>query len=102
MAQDKYERIRRRAYEIWQRSGELHGHHEEHWNQASTEIDREDYGLGEQPGAAMPGAATIPSGQPHPQVAEALARKARMAGDQSREPAKDDSKPQNRNRRTGI
>ncbi|TGV46681.1 DUF2934 domain-containing protein, partial [bacterium M00.F.Ca.ET.141.01.1.1] len=28
MANDKYERIQRRAYEIWQRSGEPGGQHE--------------------------------------------------------------------------
>ncbi|TGT13726.1 DUF2934 domain-containing protein, partial [Mesorhizobium sp. M3A.F.Ca.ET.174.01.1.1] len=41
MANDKYERIQRRAYEIWQRSGEPGGQHEEHWHQAREEIERE-------------------------------------------------------------
>ncbi|RWH68508.1 DUF2934 domain-containing protein [Mesorhizobium sp.] len=76
MATDKYERIQRRAYEIWKHSGEGHGQHEEHWRQAREEIEREDKGFGEQPGAAMPGAVTIPVGQPDPLAAEALARKA--------------------------
>ncbi|MEZ2329674.1 DUF2934 domain-containing protein [Mesorhizobium sp. RCC_202] len=76
MADDKYERIQRRAYEIWQRSGAAHGQHEAHWHEASAEIEREDNGLGEQPGAAMPGAVTIPAGVPHPLAAEALARRA--------------------------
>ncbi|MBZ9798398.1 DUF2934 domain-containing protein [Mesorhizobium sp. ES1-4] len=99
MLGDKYERIQRRAYEIWQRSGELHGQHEEHWHQASREIEREDNGLGEQPGAAIPGAVTIPSGQPDPLAAEALARKTGMAGDQSQASAADDAKSQ---RRTNV
>lgn len=79
MANDKYERIQRRAYEIWQRSGGAHGQHEAHWHEAREEIEREDNGLGEQPGAAMPGAVTIPSGEPDPLAAEALARKATEA-----------------------
>ncbi len=76
MSNDKFERIKRRAYEIWQRSGEGHGQHEEHWQQAREEIEREDAGFGEQPDAAMPGAVTIPAGEPDPLAAEALARKA--------------------------
>ena len=79
MANDKYERIQRRAYEIWQRDGAAHGQHEEHWHEASAEIEREDNGFGEQPGAAMPGAVTIPAGAPDPLAAEALARKATEA-----------------------
>ncbi|NUS18378.1 MAG: DUF2934 domain-containing protein [Mesorhizobium sp.] len=103
MANDKYERIQRRAYEIWQRSGEAGGQHEEHWHQAREEIEREDKGedkgLGEQPGSALPGAVTIPAGQPDPLAAEALARKA--MGNRSEEPHADDPAPTKRSRRKG-
>lgn len=32
------ERVRRRAYEIWQSEGQRHGHHEDHWRQAEIEL----------------------------------------------------------------
>ncbi|OHV88709.1 DUF2934 domain-containing protein [Mesorhizobium sp. ORS 3428] len=41
MSDDRIEKIRQRAYEIWQREGSLHGDHERHWLQAEMEIDRE-------------------------------------------------------------
>ncbi|RWP39989.1 DUF2934 domain-containing protein [Mesorhizobium sp.] len=39
MSDDKHERIRRRAYEIWEREGQTHGLHERHWTQATFEIE---------------------------------------------------------------
>jgi hypothetical protein len=36
--------IRQRAYEIWQRAGSPDGVHDEHWEQARTELDQEDAG----------------------------------------------------------
>jgi len=39
---DKQERIRRRAYEIWEREGRLDGHHEHNWEEARREIEAED------------------------------------------------------------
>jgi len=36
------ERIRIRAYEIWQREGRPEGRHEHHWVAAKREIDEED------------------------------------------------------------
>ncbi|WP_192244709.1 DUF2934 domain-containing protein [Mesorhizobium silamurunense] len=41
MDDDRIEKIRQRAYEIWQREGSLDGDHERHWHQAEMEIDRE-------------------------------------------------------------
>ena len=41
---DKEDRVRQRAYEIWQRSGQQEGSALEHWLQASREIDAEDAG----------------------------------------------------------
>ncbi|TGP57374.1 DUF2934 domain-containing protein [bacterium M00.F.Ca.ET.230.01.1.1] len=103
MANDKYERIQSRAYEIWQRSGKPGGQHEEHWHQAREEIEREDEGedkgLREQPGAALPGAVTIPAGRPDPLAAEALARKA--MGNRSEGPPADNPVPTKRSRRKG-
>jgi len=36
------DRIRIRAYEIWQREGRPEGRHEQHWVAATGEIDEED------------------------------------------------------------
>ncbi|WP_272939861.1 DUF2934 domain-containing protein [Sinorhizobium fredii] len=33
------ERVRRRAYEIWEREGRLDGDHERHWHQAAKELE---------------------------------------------------------------
>ncbi|APG95106.1 DUF2934 domain-containing protein [Sinorhizobium americanum] len=33
------ERVRRRAYEIWEREGRLDGYHERHWHQAAKELE---------------------------------------------------------------
>ena len=41
MDDDRIEKIRQRAYEIWEREGSLQGDHERHWHQAEMEIDRE-------------------------------------------------------------
>ncbi len=43
---DKEERIRRRAYEIWERDGRPDGEHERHWHQAEKELEGEG-GAGE-------------------------------------------------------
>jgi hypothetical protein len=42
MHKTREQRIRERAYAIWQRAGEAHGLHDEHWRQAETEINAED------------------------------------------------------------
>ncbi|MEI9421383.1 DUF2934 domain-containing protein [Mesorhizobium sp. Cs1299R1N1] len=41
MSDDRDDKIRTRAYEIWQREGGAHGDHDRHWRQAEMEIDRE-------------------------------------------------------------
>jgi hypothetical protein len=40
--QKEQDRIRRRAYEIWEREGSPEGRAEEFWQQAITSIDAED------------------------------------------------------------
>jgi hypothetical protein len=42
MIKDRLERIRDRAYALWERAGGGHGAHESHWHQASSEIEEED------------------------------------------------------------
>jgi hypothetical protein len=39
---DREERIRRRAHVIWEREGQPHGSDQQHWDQATSEIDAED------------------------------------------------------------
>ena len=38
MTDDRSDRIRQRAYQIWQEQGEPHGHDGAHWDQAEREI----------------------------------------------------------------
>ena len=39
MTDDRHERIRQRAHEIWEQAGRPEGAHMEHWDQAVAEID---------------------------------------------------------------
>ncbi|MEW6631046.1 MAG: DUF2934 domain-containing protein, partial [Pseudomonadota bacterium] len=41
MTDDRQERIRRRAHEIWEKAGRPEGAHMDHWDQATAEIDAE-------------------------------------------------------------
>ena len=41
MTDDRNDKIKDRAYAIWQREGGAHGDHDRHWHQAQMEIDRE-------------------------------------------------------------
>ncbi|MER8874585.1 DUF2934 domain-containing protein [Mesorhizobium sp. M0814] len=97
MSDDKHERIRRRAYEIWEREGQTHGLHERHWNQATFEIENEDRSLGARPpaisGAEVPGPAPQSrrkkgkrgAGQSDVEAAEALAMRTGITGDQAQD-----------------
>ncbi|WP_421912211.1 DUF2934 domain-containing protein [Mesorhizobium sp.] len=42
MATDRHERIRKRAHQIWIDEGKPFHQHERHWEQAITDINRED------------------------------------------------------------
>jgi hypothetical protein len=42
MTDDRQERIRNRAHQIWQEEGQPAGQHERHWHQAAADVDRED------------------------------------------------------------
>lgn len=39
MTDDRHERIRQRAHEIWEQAGRPEGAHMEHWDRATVEID---------------------------------------------------------------
>ncbi len=57
MDQDREERIRARAYEIWEREGRQEGSHEAHWQQAENELREEDGGE-QEPGGDDPATRT--------------------------------------------
>lgn len=42
MIRDRLERIKERAYALWEKAGGGHGDDQSHWHQASREIDDED------------------------------------------------------------
>lgn len=42
MENDRENRIRKRAYELWEAAGKPEGRHDEHWEQAAREIDQGD------------------------------------------------------------
>ncbi|RVJ40003.1 DUF2934 domain-containing protein [Sinorhizobium meliloti] len=41
ITEDDEDRIRARAYEIWEREGRPDGGHERHWHQAEKELEEE-------------------------------------------------------------
>jgi hypothetical protein len=49
MRSDREERIKQRAYAIWQTEGHRHGRHEDHWHRAEREIAAEETAPGGAP-----------------------------------------------------
>jgi Protein of unknown function (DUF2934) len=49
MRSDREERIRQRAYALWQSEGHRDGRHEDHWHRAEREIAAEEAGPDEAP-----------------------------------------------------
>ena len=41
MDQDREDRIRLRAHQLWEAEGQPHGSHDEHWRRAEEEVDAE-------------------------------------------------------------
>ena len=56
MAQDREDRIRKRAYQLWQQEGSPEGRPDDHWLQAEREID---HGDGEIEGDDQPNLAAL-------------------------------------------
>ena len=44
MSDERDERVRQRAYDIWEREGQPSGRERDHWDQARREIDQEEQG----------------------------------------------------------
>ncbi|CAN7478651.1 DUF2934 domain-containing protein [Mesorhizobium amorphae] len=71
MTDDRQERIRQRAHEIWEQAGRPEGSDMQHWDQATAEID----------GAAKPKAKAAPK-------KAAAAKSAKPAAAKAKAPAK--------------
>lgn len=41
MTDDREQKVRERAYSLWEQNGGEHGRHEEHWQRAEAELDDE-------------------------------------------------------------
>ena len=73
MESDRDARIRERAYAIWEREGQPHGRHVEHWIQAKAEIAAEEQTASDK--ARPVGASTAPgAAQPSPPAAQPAIR----------------------------
>src|SRR4051794_41892644 len=83
---DKEQRIRTRAYQIWEREGRAEGRAEDHWRQAEIEIERERT----QPSAHAIGSQEKPRKNADPRK-KALA--AKTAGGDASRAQKNRSKP---------
>ncbi len=44
MTDDRQQRIRQRAYELWEEEGYPHGQHERHWDQATRDVEAQGDG----------------------------------------------------------
>ncbi|MBZ9678686.1 DUF2934 domain-containing protein [Mesorhizobium sp. ES1-1] len=82
MTDDRNDRIRERAYEMWQREGGAHGSDERHWHQAAMEIDRES-ALPLTADDALPQTGEIAASDV--QSVEALAMRTGISGDEAQE-----------------
>lgn len=41
MTDDREQKIRERAYSLWEQNGGEHGRHEEHWHRAEADLDED-------------------------------------------------------------
>jgi hypothetical protein len=70
MPKTRDDKIRERAYAIWQRHGRPHGQHDEHWRQAEAEIEAEER-AGVAPKASKPSETAEPRPQPESRAGRA-------------------------------
>jgi hypothetical protein len=61
MTSDKQEKIRSRAYQIWEREGRPEGRGEEHWAQAAHEIENEEKAGADLSGGVKPTVSNDPT-----------------------------------------
>ncbi|WP_214474110.1 DUF2934 domain-containing protein [Mesorhizobium sp. dw_380] len=84
MADDRQERIRNRAHQIWQEEGQPAGQHERHWHQAAADIDRETAG---KPAAAKK-ASGAAKAKPAPKEQKAAAKASKPTTSKPKKAAK--------------
>jgi hypothetical protein len=82
MGDDREDKIRERAYQIWEREGRIHGDPERHWHRAEAEIDREA-ALPLTAGDALPETREVASSDVL--TVEALAVRTGISGEQAQE-----------------
>ena len=82
MGDDREDKVRERAYHIWEREGGIHGDPERHWHQAEAEIDREA-ALPLTAGDALPETREVASSDVL--TVEALAMRTGISGEQAQE-----------------
>ncbi|MER2536389.1 MAG: DUF2934 domain-containing protein [Rhizobiaceae bacterium] len=106
-SQDREERIRQRAHQLWEADGRPEGRHDHHWSQAEREINDAEpaHGTPVAPGSAIPDVRSAdPAGMPddkRPPVANDSATapaSPKMSG--AAKPARDRSKSPVANRDT--
>ena len=76
---DREQKIRERAYSLWQADGGIDGRHDDHWRQAEQEVDRDGT-------ADATDAAAVP--QPSTTAAELISEPSRDAAGRAGKPAK--------------
>lgn len=74
MSDDREQRIRNRAYALWEQDGGRHGRHDDHWAQATREIDAAATSRGKTTTAPKPHAPSKP--KPEKKVAAKPAKTA--------------------------
>ena len=79
MRSDRDERIKQRAYDLWQSEGHGHGRHEDHWHRAEREIAAEEVGPG-----ATPRRVSRPRKAPAEKSAAATPARSRSASTETR------------------
>ncbi|MER9895214.1 DUF2934 domain-containing protein [Mesorhizobium sp. M0119] len=77
MDNDRHEKIRQRAYEIWLREGRPDGAHERHWQQAKQELGYDETTTGQAPAGTIASSDVL--------TVEALAMRTGITGDQAQE-----------------
>lgn len=85
MDNDRHEKIRQRAYEIWMREGRPDGAHERHWQQAKQELGYDETTTGQADDDAAEHGPTGTIASSDVLTVEALAMRTGITGDQAQE-----------------
>ena len=95
MRSNREERIKQRAYELWQTEGHGHGRHEDHWHRAEREITAEEAG----PDGAPPRTSRPRKAVPEKSAAATPARSRSASSETRGEKPKAPKKPSTRRRK---